>query len=586
MALPPVRHRLHTAVLAVVLLAGAVACAGVPDSSPVQVLRQVGAGDDVDPPAAPVEGANMTDLVRGFVTASASSSDKHGAARRFLTPEAAADWDDGAALTVLDGQIDTVPVAVDGQAPDTATVRIRGNKVGKLTAQGAFEAEGGSYSTDLELVRRDGQWRISRLPAGVVVGIEDFRGNYRAVPVWFVDPTRRLLVPDLRYLPGVPSRAQPARVLDMLLGGPSSALGGAAASLLEGAELRANVAPGSDGTVVVDLTRITPSDDATRTLIAAQVVLSLSEVNVLRVRILVDGEPLVSGKPEWTREDVAALVAQPRVTGDAAALVASGGRVGTLSGPVPAAPIPGPAGNGGLVAESATTSVDGQRLAVVARSGPAAQLLVGRTVDGLLEPVGVEGGGLTRPSWAPSGAEVWTVVDGRRVELVRFRQAGPPAVTEVDADGLTSLGGPITDLRLSRDGVRVLAVVGGGLYVGAIMRGLDGTVAITAVRQLRSAPPAPVLGPVVSAGWRSTDSIVAITRNPDRLIAQVSVDGLVISEVPTTNLTPPLTALAVSSDRPLLVTDQTGVWTFAAGVQDAWRQLLSGAGGAVPSYPG
>lgn len=579
-------RRLVVAVLAAVLLAGATACAGVPSNSPVQVLRQVGAGDEVDPPPAPVAGANLTDLVRDFVTASSSSSDKHGAARRFLTPEAAAGWDDGAALTVLDGQIDTVPVAVDGQEPGTATVRVRGNKIGKLTPAGAFEADGGSYSSDLELVRRDGQWRISRLPAGVVVGLDDFRGNYRAVPVWFIDPARRLAVPDLRYLPGVPSRTQPARVVEMLIDGPSSSLAGAAATLLRGAELRANVAAGADSAVVVDLTRVAPPDDAARRLIAAQVVLSLSEVNVLRVRILVDGEPLVAGMSEWSREDVVGSVAEARSAPDSAVLVASGGRIGTLSGPVPAAPIAGPAGNGEVVAESASTSLDGQRLAVVARNGPGERLLVGPMVDGNIQPVGVDGGTLTRPTWAPSGDEVWTVADGRRVRLVQMRQDAAPAVTDVDDDALTSLGGPITDMRLSRDGVRVLAVVNGGLYVGAITRGLDGTVTITSVRQLRAAPPAPVLGPVVAADWRTTDSIVAITRDPDRLVAQVGVDGLAISGVPTTNLTAPLTALAVSPDRPLLVTDQNGVWTFSAGVQDAWRQLLSGAGGAVPSYPG
>lgn len=574
-------RRLVTAVLAATLLAGSAACASVPDSSPVQVLRQVGAGDEVAPPPAPVAGANVLDLVRDFVTASSSSTDKHGAARRFLIPEAAQNWDDGAALTVLDPEIDTVPVAVAGQEPGTAVVRIRGSRVGRLTPAGAFEADDGAYSSDVELVQRDGQWRISRLPAGVIVDLESFRGSYKAVPVWFVDPVRRVAVPDVRYLPGVPSRTQPARVVTMLIDGPSSSLAGAAATLLTGAELRANVAPAADNAVVVDLTGITPPDDTARRLIAAQVVLSLSEVNVLRVRILVDGEPLVASVPEWTREDVAAFVAEARVAPDSPALVTSAGRIGTLSGPVPAAPIAGPAGNGGIVAESAATSVDGQRLAVVARNGQRDALLVGRTADGIVDPVGIDAATLTRPTWTPDAGEVWTVADGRRVQLVRIRQDGPPARVDVDVDELNSRG-TVTDLRLSRDGVRVVAVVAGGLYVGVIVRGLDGSVAIGAVRPLRSR----TLDAVVSADWRGTDSIVAITRTPGRLVVQVSADGLAISEVPTTNLTAPLTALAVSPDRPLLVTDQTGVWTFSAGGQDAWRQLLSGAAGAVPSYPG
>ena len=76
--------------LAVLLaLAGLAGCASVPDSSPVQVLRQVGEGEDAQPPPGPVDGSNPLDLVRDFVFASGSSADRHGAARRFLAPTAA-----------------------------------------------------------------------------------------------------------------------------------------------------------------------------------------------------------------------------------------------------------------------------------------------------------------------------------------------------------------------------------------------------------------------------------------------------------------------------------------------------------------
>ena len=87
--------RLLAVLLALVGLAG---CASVPDSSPVQVLRQVGEGEDAQLPPGPVDGSNPLDLVRDFVFASGSSADRHGAARRFLSPTA--DWDDGAGLTV------------------------------------------------------------------------------------------------------------------------------------------------------------------------------------------------------------------------------------------------------------------------------------------------------------------------------------------------------------------------------------------------------------------------------------------------------------------------------------------------------
>ena len=148
------------------VLAGLAGCASVPESSPVQVLRRVGDGDAPVLPPGPVDGSNALDLVRGFVYASGSSPDRHGAARRFLAPEAA-DWDDGTGVTVLTEQFDTVyPTSVDPEA-DVRTVRIRGTALGRLTPGGWFEASQAPVQVDVNVVRRDGQWRIARLPSAV-----------------------------------------------------------------------------------------------------------------------------------------------------------------------------------------------------------------------------------------------------------------------------------------------------------------------------------------------------------------------------------------------------------------------------------
>jgi hypothetical protein len=569
------------ALLAVVLaLAG---CASVPDSSPVQVLRQVG-GDETAPPAGPVDGSNPLDLVRDFVTASGSSTDKHAAARAFLAPEAAK-WDDTTGVTVLDGQIDTVPAP---GAPDSSTgattIRIRGTQIGRLTQAGAFEPAQSPFQWDVDVVRRDGQWRISRLPDGVVVPLSIFRDDFRTVRAWFVDPTRQLAVGDVRYVQSVPAKAQAARVIDQLLAGPSSGLAGAAVSeLAPGARLRSNVAASPDGAVVVDLTRTGDLDATARRLLAAQVVLSLAEVNVGRVRLLVDGEPLVAERPEWTPDDVAATVAEVTPSTDVPALVVAGGRVAQLSGPDPSAPLPGPVGNGQVDAESAASTVDGQHLAVVARAQAGRTLLVGGSSGGAgLAPV-LNGSTMSRPSWMPNGAEVWTVLGGMSVARVTVDPKGqqPPRTGRVNVESLTALG-PISDLRLSRDGMRVVAVVDGGLYTGAVARSIDGEVAIRDVRRVRSSD----ITQAVAADWRSSDTIVAITGGPDATVAQISVDGLTLSPVLGNNLTPPLTAVAAAPNRPLLVTDQGGVWSFAGGGQDAWRQVLGGASNAVPVYPG
>ena len=575
-------RRVLTALALLLVVAGVAGCASVPDSSPVQVLRQVSEGDDEMLPPGPAEGSNPLDLVRDFVFASGSSADAHGAARRFLAPEAAG-WDDGASLTVLDGQFDTVPA---GGAPvpgaDVTTIRIRGTSIGRLSGSGAFLPEQATFQQDLTVVRRDGQWRIASLPAGIVVPLSIFRDNYRPVRTWFVDPVRRMTVADLRYVPGVPARAQASRVMELLLAGPSEAFTGAVVSELPmGAQLRSNVAVSPDGALIVDLTGLGDVDEQSRTLLAAQVVQSLSEVNVARVRLLSDGEPLLPGRGDLTREDVISHSAEVQPDADVPGMVVAGGRLRQLTGPEPSAPMPGPVGNGTYDVETAASSGDGQRLAVVSREGNRRTLLVGGGPDAGVSPVPLTAGRMTRPSWTPTGNEVWTVLNGSVVARVLVDGTSPARTGQVNADELASHG-QIDDLRLSRDGMRVVAVVGGKLYTGAVARSIDGEVAIRNINELRPDD----LGEVVAADWRSAESIVTISRGTDMLVGQVGVDGLSVQQVLSNNLTPPLSAITAAPNRPLLVTDQGGVWSFAGGDQAAWRQVLGGLPDAVPFYPG
>lgn len=575
-----IARRAAAALALVLATAGVVGCASVPSESPVQIVRRVTAGDEGEPPPGPADGIDPLGLVRAFVEASASSTDQHAAARQFLV-DPAQEWDDGASLTVLDSLFDTVPAP---GAPDPSTgvtrVRIRGTAIGRLTSAGSFEPAQGPLQVDVTLTRSAaGQWRISELPAGVLVPLQYFREQYRAVRTWFVDPTRRLVVPDQRHIPAFPQAAQASRVLDLLLAGPSGALLGSVTSQLQQARLRSNVGQGEAGELVVDLTQVGELDEPGRRLLAAQVVLSLAEVNVQRVRLLVDGIPLLPQRPVLGRDDVADLSADVQPAADVPALVVSGGRLRELGAVGGAQELSGAVGDGTYDVESAASSVDGRRLAAVIRFDGRRQLLVGGDAEAGVAAAGLTAGTMTRPSWTPTGSEVWTVLDGTVV--ARVLADGAVRTGQVNADELLSLG-PVQDLRLSRDGMRVAAVVGGGLYVGAVTRSVDGEVAVRNVRRLRPAD----LTDVVAVDWRTSEQLVVVTRSPERLVAQVSVDGLQLASQLVNNLTPPLSAVAAAPNRPLLVTDQSGVWSFAGGQQDAWRQVLGGTPGAIPLYPG
>ena len=140
--------------------------------------------------------------------------------------------------------------------------------------------------------------------------------------------------------------------------------------LVANAQLRSNVATSPEGALIVDLTQLGDLDEGGRRLLAAQVVLSLAEVSVGRVRLLADGAPLLPERPDLTRDDVASLVAEP-APATVPALVVYNGRVHQLNGGQLDTALPGPVGNGELAVQSAASSPDGRRVAVVAADGRA-----------------------------------------------------------------------------------------------------------------------------------------------------------------------------------------------------------------------
>jgi hypothetical protein len=567
--------RLLLTLLVATLLAG---CASVPNDSPVQVLRKITEGQGPALPPGPGDNANPLDLVRGFVNASGSEDNRHGAARRFLT-KAAQSWDDSASLTVVAEQFDTVYARSPGDG-DRAVVRVRGNQLGRLTPTGAFVQSEAPTEIDIQVARAGGQWRIDGPPSGAIVRLSDFQANFKSVNSYFIDPVGHGPVPDLRYVPANPARTLPSRAMELLLAGPSGALTGAAVSAIpRTARLRSNVAESPDGAMIVDLTELGNLTDNQRRMVAAQVVLSLAEVNVTRVRLLDDGAPMLADHPVPTRETFADLEGADDPRPDVPGVVVVGGRVRALSGNELGGPVPGPPGAGGYDLATATMSPDGQRLAAVSK-GDQRQLLVG-SAAGALAPTGVLATTLTRPTWTPTGDEVWTVRDGHDVVRLLYDPSGRVTRATVDAGQLRILG-PINDLRLSRDGMRVAAVVGGMLVVGAVARAPGGAVVVRNVQMLRPTE----LTLLTAVDWRAPDQVAVAGRRADLGVALVSVDGLDLHPLPTNNLTAPLIAIASAPGRPLLVTDQNGLWSFGADDLGSWRQLVGGSSYSVAGYPG
>jgi hypothetical protein len=599
------RRALLTAVLGLValLLAG---CATVPGSSDVTVLRRVGDPAEPSAPPGPARGAGPLEIVRGWILASGATAQRHSAARAFLSPPAAGSWDDGSSPTVVSDRVDTVFSQGSGQS-GTASVRIRTDKLGTLRPDGAFVPDTGTVDLVVGLTQNNGVWRIASLPPGTIVRRTDLRANTRPVRIWFVAPVGGAPVADTRYLATSPVRSVPARVLDELFSGPSDGLRGAALSALPpGVLLRSAVSTGADGVTTVDLTRAgSPGamDEARRTEIAQQIVLTLAGVGIDRVQLTVDGTPLLDGRPQLGVGDVLAGLppaARDRedlpsagTAGDAAmtppAVVVTGGRVRTVPQDAAASTDAGRPATPDLVtgvddARSASTSPDGRDVAVVGLEGTTMRLAVGRAGAAAADTA-VTGTTMTRPSWTPDGSEVWTVVDGQPVRAVRSGDSSLPTPVALDSTPLAGLG-PITTLRLSPDGTKVALVAGGRVVIATVVRDAAGGARFGAVRVLRPAPAAESLAGVLDVTWAQTDRLVAVGSAPGHPIQLASADGLDLDDGPTTNLTPPLTAVAAAPDRPTLVVDQGGLWSLPSGGGDVWSSVPGGSNTSVPAYPG
>lgn len=560
-------------VVAVFLAAG---CATVPQSSDVVVVRSVPAAQPLAVPG-PSPGTSPFRLVRDFIEATGNPRTGHAAARAFLTRQAAADWNDGQSLTVIEDSPDT-PVTGPGAPGDTRSVVVRAATVGRLQRDGSFVPDSGELTRQLDVVREDGEWRIIDPRPGVLVESTAFQQNYRQVPIFFADPGRGALVPDVRWLAARPDATLAGRVLDLLLGGPSETLRDAVVSALPpDARLRSNVLVDPRGRTVIDLAGLGGLSEADRRLVAAQLVSTLDGLVRSPLRLLADGQPLVAGKPEWTTTDIAPYTSATGPSPDVSGKVVHGGLLRDLGGD----PVAGPAGSGELqVLGAAQSSPNGEQLAaVVAGPDGRPQLRVGHTGQAMTW-VPLHAASMTRPTWRPSGSEVWTVIDGTTVAGVALSETGEPTTYQVDAAELAALG-PITDLRLSRDGIRVAAVVGGRLVVATVVSS-EGVVRLGHPRELRQSN----LPALASVDWARADLLTVASAGASPQVAEVSVDGAVYRSLSSTNLTAPLTSVAAAPGRKTVVADANGLWAYSES-QEVWEPLLGGMGpGAAPIYPG
>jgi lipoprotein LpqB-like beta-propeller protein/sporulation and spore germination protein len=578
-------------VLALCAVAATSGCANIPEySNPHAVIDSNAAPREGVP--GPTAGLNPADLVREYVNRSGNPD----AARSYLTADAQSRWRGGDEPIIIHEVFGARPQPAkvrkqEGDrvgGDDTQSVLLEMTKIGRLGSDQAFVPAVGTVTEEVTVRRENGEWRIAEPPDAVYVPTDKFEASYRAVTVYYFDRDLRITVPDLRYVQDQPQSGLPARVISTLLSGPSDTLRGSVVSPLQGVETRTNVV-NNDGAIVVDLN---PPGDLTkdqRNLIAAQIVMSLRDVNSFGapVRLMIDGQDLVAGHRDWLPteiEDYAALATPPS---DLSGMVAADGRLRSLDDN--ADPIPGPAGDGTYHVQSAAQSIDGEMLAVVEQTDTGARLRVGRVGEPMqvVEQIAEQAvSTLTRPTWMVSTSpqkptdEVWTVADGKVVRVVQLGDGTWKPLT-VNATAMTSYG-QITELRLSRDGTRVAAVAAGGLVVASVVREDDESVSLEQPRQLVPQ----MIVRAVDVDWLDQKTLVVAADQAQLSVMNVSVDGRQLAEYDTSNLRLPVSAVTAAPGKNIAVTDSLAVST-APDREQLWRQHPRAFGPtAIPFYPG
>ena len=391
------RWVLATVALVAALLTG---CSSLPTSGPVRAGRDLQADrDDVGVRVIgqpPVPGSRPQDIVRGFLQAGADFVNDHAVARLYLAPAARERWKPSTGTAVYDRS--AAPFSVeptgDGKVALTAT------EVASIDGQGHYRrTPGGTRLTrTFPMTRVDGEWRIASLDNGLVLTRSDVQETFRQLNLYFVAPSRRVLVPDTVFLPSAPGLS--TALVARLLRGPTEELAAATTTAFpRGSSLEVSSVPVRDGIARVNLdASVLKSDGAARALMSAQLVWTLKQLPEFQgLQLSVEGDDLsvpgqgqVQSRDAWSGYDPAG----PQEGVDAVAVRA--GRLGRIvSGRF--VPVPGPAGSGRPALQRPAVSHDGTQAAGVIDGGRA--LVTGRLAEDEALGERLRGSALSTPSW-------------------------------------------------------------------------------------------------------------------------------------------------------------------------------------------
>jgi Lipoprotein LpqB beta-propeller domain/Sporulation and spore germination len=527
----------------------------------------------------PQEGADPRQIIRGFLEATTSDEADFDTALKYLTEDERDSWDPFAGTTVLSDapsvRLEDVRTGSDGEGYH---VEVTGTRIAEVDSERAYRPQESPYLERFHLTEVSGEWRIDRLPDGLVMGESEFQRIYRSVATYYfadlgpeagaVPRGKNVLVPDPLY---VRERIDPVtETVRALLKGPTDWLNPVVNSAFPS---RVRLARGEhlslddSGGLTVPLTagngqrvRVNGRQCARMAAQLLHTVDGYSSARVNRVNLNDHGGGELCSQ---TRE-AAQIYAPGLLDGQAAKQYFLDGEhrlVALNEGQDTAVPVEGPFGTGDI------------------RMGSVAVRRDERTGEGSRR------NGLTAPSWDGLG-DLWVADrDPDRSRLLRLRD-GQEEAEEVAVPRLGP--GRIESLRVSSDGTRIALLVEDDgattLRLGRIGRERNprggSTAQITGLR-----PVAPQLENVVAASWAGDSRLVVVGKASGGVqqLRVVSTDGSagIPSKLPGVNNLKGIAA-SENEDKPLLADSEEGIVRLPR--DDDWQEVTGE--GAAPVYPG
>jgi lipoprotein LpqB-like beta-propeller protein/sporulation and spore germination protein len=575
------------------------ACVSMPSAGPVQSYPVTQAAQAQNQlygqfqPQSPGVGWSPTQIVQGFLTASASFGAYSYIAKEYLTAQGRLEWNPYWSAIVYKSGPNVKDLVYTSPKKDKATVQIAGKPQAYLKGTHGYSVPAASApdqtalpQPSFSLVKLNGQWRISVAPPELLLTSDSFLSDYQLSKLYFFDPDGKILIPDPVYVP-----LQVRSFGDLITGlvndlitPPQDWLSGGATKTAFPPGTKISGVPIDGALAIINLSgTITKTSKASLTEVMQQVSAQLlftlvgaaqSGQAVQSVEVELNGKPWVP----------------PRAQGNP---VQQSSRYHSANAP---SPLFYAIDKAGFLTRRASTHAKPVRVVHVGTGfhdiavSPSGKYLAALRDDGVLytaavgDPLVKRGTGYQAMSWDNSD-QLWV---STRTQIFMLRGGanpqqplGQPVPVSVSDPFKLATGPPYTSIRVAPDGVRVALISDSdALRFGAIAVQEEGLRAgqISIKITLSQVEDLPLSGLFNGLTWYGSDDVITLTDAP--AVTEYPVSGAPYTAIPADT---DLLSITASYDQPLVASLPGGRIVENVSLQGAWMPIV---GGYVPAYPG